>query len=53
MEQPPTLPIVELDNLIQGFNDFDDATLSQSSTNDTLTSSTSQAKEGKQQAKTC
>ncbi|KAH7658062.1 hypothetical protein IHE45_17G062000 [Dioscorea alata] len=51
MDQPPTSPVIDLDNQTQGFDDFDDFAPSENPTNDTPTTATSTAKKGKKRAK--
>ncbi|KAH7690228.1 hypothetical protein IHE45_02G033100 [Dioscorea alata] len=51
MDQPPTSPVIDLDNQTQGFDDFDDFAPSENPTNDTPTTTTSTAKKGKKRAK--
>ena len=47
MDQPPTSPVIDLDNQPQGFDDFDDYESSECPTNDTPTTATSTAKKCK------
>ncbi|KAH7655487.1 hypothetical protein IHE45_18G014000 [Dioscorea alata] len=44
MDQPPTSPVIDLDNQTQGFDDFDDFAPSDNPTNDTPTTATSMAR---------
>ncbi|KAH7691710.1 Myb/SANT-like domain-containing protein [Dioscorea alata] len=51
MDQPPTSPVIDLDNQTQGFDDFDDFAPSDNPTNDTPTTATSTARKGKKRVK--
>ncbi|KAH7655942.1 hypothetical protein IHE45_18G045900 [Dioscorea alata] len=51
MEPPPTSPVINLDNQTQGFDNFDDIAPTQPPNNDTPTSSTCMARDGKKRGK--